>query len=95
MTELLWLLAVAIGLFIFWRLRQQEEWARLAAANLCKQQQLQLLEVALVKRRLGKGGLIHRYALDFSQSADTRYQAVFEMQGRKIVSVEWPVMRDI
>ncbi|WKE64536.1 DUF3301 domain-containing protein [Gallaecimonas kandeliae] len=94
MSELLTLLLLALGLFIFWRLRQQEEWARAAAVQLCQRHQVQLLEVALHRRRLGRRGLVHHYVMEVSLNADERYQVHFAMAGRRLLDVQWPVMRE-
>ncbi|WP_115717945.1 DUF3301 domain-containing protein [Gallaecimonas mangrovi] len=91
----LFLLLAAIGIFLFWRLRQQEEWARNSAKQLCQRQQLQMLDVALVKRQWQKGKLLHHYLLDFSLAPEERYQAHFVMHGRRVIDVQWPVMREI
>lgn len=88
------ILLTALVLWGFWRLRQQEEWARVCAARLCRQQQVQLLEVALQTRRLTRQGLLHVYVMDFSLAPQDRYQAQFVMRGRQLLNVTWPVMRE-
>lgn len=94
MADVLSLLALAFVVLVFWRFRQQAEWARAMAERLCKVRDIQLLDVALSHRQLTRHGLVHHYTMDVSLGPSDRYQAHFVMRGRRLLDCQWPVMRE-
>lgn len=83
--NLLAILALSFGCFIFWQHRRQAEIAKAIAMRKCDQLGLQLLSVALDGHKLktpqGQWRWHTIYLFEFSSLGDDCYQGTITMQG--------------
>jgi len=92
----LWLIMAVSGvIYFFWLNRKIAEAAQEHAKNQAEKLQVQLLDVACKKQRLGflrtgKPGLKSIFIFDFSSDGQTRYQAELSMEDVKLVNVLVP-----
>ncbi|SFC84857.1 DUF3301 domain-containing protein [Pseudoalteromonas denitrificans] len=92
----LWLfILIGATIYFFWLNRKIAESAQLHAKNQAEKLQVQLLDVACKRRRLGllrtgKPGLKSTFIFDFSSDGESRYQAELEMEDIKLVNVAIP-----
>lgn len=100
MTEALWniilLLIAAMGGWLFWSWRKQEEYAKRHILQLCKRESLQFLDVA---RAHGKFGWYHglvwkaEFTFGFSSDGETRYEGIIYMTNLKCATYSLPPYR--
>jgi hypothetical protein len=92
----LWLImTVSAVIYFFWLNRKIAEAAQAHAKNQAEKLQVQLLDVACKKQRLGllrtgKPGLKSIFIFDFSSDGQSRYQAEMTMEDIKLVDVLVP-----
>lgn len=89
-----------LGLFLagalFWNWRRQDEWARQHAAFVCKQNQIQLLDVARANGRpTFQGGLAWRaqFHFGFSSDGESRYEGLLTLHNLRLEAVQLPPHR--
>lgn len=95
--DLVLLIAIALVMFQFWRIRAISEAARKYLEHYCEKHQLQLISVARSKTRLGS----HRGKLDwhtqfrfeFSGNGEDSYQGQISLAGMKVIATELPAYR--
>ncbi|SHO58198.1 DUF3301 domain-containing protein [Vibrio quintilis] len=95
--NLIMILVTAFGCFLFWRHRQQVEFARSAIERKCSQLNLQLVSVSFQhKIRTGKKRwlIYKRYYFEFSSQGDDCYQGYLDMAGRSVLKFHFPVYRE-
>ena len=84
-ADLLAILGVAFGFFLFWQQRRQSELAKSAIAKRCEQLNLQLLSVSFGAHRIktpeGNWKWHSAYLFEFSALGDDCYQANLIMRG--------------
>ncbi|MBN3491551.1 DUF3301 domain-containing protein [Vibrio neptunius] len=95
--DLLAILGLAFGCFLFWQQRRQAELAKSIAASKCKQLDLQLISVALKGHKLKTPDGLWRwhsvYQFEFSSLGDDCYQGKLIMQGFRLMKVDLPPHR--
>ena len=95
MGDLLFILFLVIVGALFWKLRQQSEYARELISKHCMQLDLQLLSVARSQfnYRLGKDFLQASFIFEFSSDNDNCYQGRLFLNGLHRPRFELPVYR--
>lgn len=95
--DLLAILALSFGCFLFWQQRRQSELAKAAIARRCQQLDLQLLSVAFSAHKLRDREKRWRwhtvYQFEFSALGDDCYQGKLVMQGFHPVQFQIPPYR--
>lgn len=89
---------VALVALIFWQLRQQDEFAHAHAVRYCKQEGLQLLDIARVRSRpvWARRGPAWQadFMLGFSSDGQSRYEGTLRMLNLHLQRVDLPVFRE-
>lgn len=95
MTEMLFLLFSILVGGMFWKLRQQSEYAKKLIIQHCEKLDLQLLSVARSKfnYRLGNDFLQASFIFEFSSDNDSCYQGHLFLNGLLRARFELPVYR--
>jgi hypothetical protein len=95
--NLLAILGVSLGCFLFWQQRRQSELAKSAIIKHCKQLDLQLLSVAFKAHKLrtpqGNFKWYTQYQFEFSALGDDYYQGQLVMRGFRPVTFNLPPYR--
>jgi len=95
--DLLAILGLSFGCWLFWQQRRQSELAKSAICKKCKQLDLQLLSVSFASHRMkisdGKLKWHTTYHFEFSALGDDSYQAHLIMQGCKPTRYHIPPYR--
>lgn len=90
---LLTLIGLAIG---FWFWKKQDEFARVYAQQICKQQGLQFLDIARKKSypnfKFGISWYAH-YQFGFSSDAESRYEGYIELSNLRLAKRHLPAYR--
>ncbi|MFV0575516.1 MAG: DUF3301 domain-containing protein [Vibrio sp.] len=96
-TDLLMILAVMFGAFLFWQQRRQSEIAQAAIARHCDQLDLQLLSVSRLRYQFrlpdGQFRFNALYQFEFSARGDDYYQGRAIMIGFKAYKFMLPPYR--
>ncbi|RTE86986.1 MULTISPECIES: DUF3301 domain-containing protein [Gammaproteobacteria] len=96
LINILLLLVAAMGGWLFWSWRKQEEYAKRHILHLCKGESLQFLDLSRVKGKpVWNRGLAWQaeFSFGFSSDGETRYEGTIYMVNLKCVSKELPVYR--
>lgn len=98
LSSVLLLALIVVIAMLFWQWRQQNEFAHAHAARYCKQEGLQLLDVARISGRLvwSKRGPAWRadFILGFSSDGQSRYEGTMRLLNLRLQSVDMPVFRE-
>lgn len=96
-NNLLAILALSFGCFLFWQQRRQAELAKSAIARRCKQLDLQLLSMSFGTHKIRTPDarwVWHTvYHFEFSALGDDYYQGQLVMQGFRAVHFDIPPYR--
>ena len=96
-NNLLAIMVLCFGCFLFWQQRRQSELARSAISRRCKQLDLQLLSVSLKTHKLktteGHWRWHTIYCFEFSALGDDYYQGQLIMQGFRTAHFHIPPYR--
>lgn len=96
-SDLLAILGLGFGCFLFWQQRRQSELAKAAIARRCEQLDLQMLSVSFGAHRIKtpEGNLKWHtaYQFEFSALGDDCYQANLIMRGFRPVRFNIPPYR--
>ena len=95
MTDLLFILFSVLAGALFWKLRQQSEYAKELINKHCFKLDLQLLSVARSQFnfKLGKDFLQASFVFEFSSDNDNCYQGRLFLSGLRRPKFELPVYR--
>ncbi|WP_333606551.1 DUF3301 domain-containing protein [Arsukibacterium sp.] len=93
-----WLILLLVSImYLFWLQRKQDERALLLARQLCKQQELQLLDCGrnrhCWRKQSGKWRWLTLYQVDFSADGESRYQAELLLSGLRLAAFNLPPHR--
>jgi hypothetical protein len=98
LSSVLLLALIAVIAMLFWQRRQQNEFASAHAARYCKQEGLQLLDIARLRTRpvwLNRGPAWQAdFVLGFSSDGQARYEGTMRMLNLQLQSVDLPVFRE-
>ncbi|MGX5914357.1 DUF3301 domain-containing protein [Aliidiomarina sp. Khilg15.8] len=98
LSSVLLLALIAVIAMLFWQWRQQNEFAHAHAARYCKQEGLQLLDIARIRGRLvwTKRGLAWRadFILGFSSDGQSRYEGTLRLLNLRLQGIDMPVFRE-
>ncbi len=97
MTDLLLILFCVIAGALFWKLRQQSEYARELIQKQCQKLDLQLLSVSRSRfnYRLGKDFLQASFVFEFSSDNENCYRGRLFLNGLHRPRFELPVYRTV
>lgn len=97
MGPVLLLLLISTICYLFWMQRKQDERARQLAKQLCKQQELQMLDCGRnghsFRRVNGRLRFITLYQVDFSADGESRYPAELLLNGMRLAAFNLPTHR--
>lgn len=98
LSSVVLLALVALVALLFWQRRQQDEYAHAHAMRYCKQEQLQLLDIARIQGRLiwtRRGPAWQAdFILGFSSDGQSRYEGTLRMLNLQLQRVDLPVFRE-
>ncbi|WP_094752289.1 DUF3301 domain-containing protein [Psychromonas sp. CD1] len=95
MFNLLFILLCVCVALLFWKLRQQSEYADILIKQKCIALDLQLLNVARshFNYKLGEHFLEAHFVFEFSSDNENSYQGILRLRGLRQARFEFPVYR--
>lgn len=98
LENILYLLVAIIVVYFFWYQRSLSETAKQHAVRYCEKHNVQLLSIALVKRKLsrnsrGRVAFETEYVFEFSGDGESKYEGFITLKDKHLANVDMPAFK--